>query len=91
MGVGVRRPAENLCGYPEVVSDEHDAATDFVAPFRLVESLVNMWTKHPGPERARLPEHVADACIRVHGMPDSVTPVLRARSHTELRRYAAGG
>jgi AcrR family transcriptional regulator len=32
------------------------AAADL--PFRLVESLVNMWTKQPGPERATLPEHL---------------------------------
>jgi len=55
----------------------------------LVESLVNMWTKQPSPERTRLPEHVADACIRVLGMPDSATIRLRARSHLELTRYAA--
>ena len=64
-----------------------EAAADL--PFRLVESLVNMWTKQPGPERTRLPEHVADACIRVLGMPDSATIRLRARSHLELTRYAA--
>src|SRR6195256_4694797 len=63
-----------------------EAAADL--PFRLVESLVNMWTKRPGPERGKLPEHVADACIRVLGMPDSATPRLRARSHLELARYA---
>jgi len=64
-----------------------EAAADL--PFRLVESPVNMWTKQPGPERTRLPEHVADACIRVLGMPDSATIRLRARSHLELTRYAA--
>jgi AcrR family transcriptional regulator len=63
-----------------------EAAADL--PFRLVESLVNMWTKQPGPERAKLPEHVADACIRVLGLPDSATPELRARSDLELDRYA---
>jgi AcrR family transcriptional regulator len=64
-----------------------EAAADL--PFRLVESLVNMWTRQPGPERSMLPEHVADACIRVLGMPDSATPALRARSHLELTRHAA--
>ncbi|MDT7766675.1 MAG: hypothetical protein QOC63_6095 [Mycobacterium sp.] len=63
-----------------------EAAADL--PFRLVESLVNMWTKQPGPDREKLPEHVADACIRVLGMPDSATPGLRARSRLELARYA---
>ena len=66
-----------------------EAAADL--PFRLVESLVNMWTTPPGPDRTKLPEHVADACIRVLGLPDSVTPALRARSHLELTRYSAGG
>src|SRR4051812_47940885 len=61
-----------------------EAAADL--PFRLVESLVNIWTKQPGPERARLPEHVADACIRVLGMPESATRALHARSQRELRR-----
>ena len=61
-----------------------EAAADL--PFRLVESLVNMWTKQPGPERARLAEHVADACIRVLGMPESATQALRARSQLELGR-----
>ena len=61
-----------------------EAAADL--PFRLVESLVNMWTKPPGQDRATLPEHVADACIRVLGMPDSAAPALRARSQLELTR-----
>ena len=65
----------------------HEAAADL--PFRLVESLVNMWTKPPGQDRATLPEHVADACIRVLGMPDSAAPALRARSQLELIRHAA--
>jgi hypothetical protein len=48
-----------------------------------------MWTKRSAPERTKLAEHVADACIRVLGMPDNATPALRARSHLELTRYAA--
>jgi AcrR family transcriptional regulator len=74
-----------------VVADTgvHEAAADL--PFRLVESLVNMWTKHPSAKRSALPEHVADACIRVLGMPDSATPGLRARSQLELARYEASG
>jgi hypothetical protein len=72
-----------------IVADTGVDAAAADLPFRLVESLVNMWTKQPGPERARLPEHVADACIRVLGMPDSATPKLRARSHLELTRHAA--
>jgi AcrR family transcriptional regulator len=64
-----------------------EAAADL--PFRLVESLVNMWTKPPGHDRATLPEHVADACIRVLGMPDSAAPALRARTQLELTRSTA--
>jgi AcrR family transcriptional regulator len=64
----------------------HEAAADL--PFRLVESLVNMWTKRPSPDRSSLPEHVADACIRVLGIPNTAMPELRARSHAELARYA---
>jgi AcrR family transcriptional regulator len=72
-----------------VVADTgvHEAAADL--PFRLVESLVNMWTKQPSPHHAALPEHVADACIRVLGIPDSATPGVRARSRLELARYVA--
>jgi AcrR family transcriptional regulator len=65
-----------------------EAAADL--PFRLVESLVNMWTSQSSPERSALPEHVADACIRVLGVPDSATPGLRARSHRELARHTGG-
>jgi AcrR family transcriptional regulator len=72
-----------------VVADTgvHEAAVDL--PFRLVESLVNMWTKQSGPDSSALPEHVADACIRVLGMPDTAMPALRARTELELARYDA--
>ncbi|MDT5015806.1 MAG: hypothetical protein QOD39_1966, partial [Mycobacterium sp.] len=63
----------------------HEAAAGL--PFRLVESLVNMWTPEPSRERTALPEHVADACIRVLGMSESTTPGLRVRSRRELARY----
>jgi AcrR family transcriptional regulator len=59
-----------------------EAAADL--PFRLVESLVNMWTKDPGDDHRTLPTHVADACMRVLGIPDSQTPALRARTAVEL-------
>lgn len=63
----------------------HLAAADL--PFRLVESLVNMWTVPSGPERSELPVHVADACLRVLGIPDEATPALRERSLREVERY----
>jgi AcrR family transcriptional regulator len=63
----------------------HEAAADL--PFRLVESLVNMWSVSAGPERTELPVHVADACMRVLGIPDSATSALRARSLAEVQRY----
>lgn len=62
------------------------AAADL--PFRLVESLVNMWSLPAGPERAELPFHVADACMRVLGISDGETPALRDRSRREVERYA---
>jgi AcrR family transcriptional regulator len=65
----------------------HAVAADL--PFRLVESLVNMWTLPPGPQRSELPVHVADACMRVLGIPDAATPELRARTERELTLYPA--
>ncbi|BBX33769.1 TetR family transcriptional regulator [Mycolicibacterium mageritense DSM 44476 = CIP 104973] len=58
-------------------SGVHDAAADL--PFRLVESLVNMWSTPEG-RRSELPGHVADACLRVLGLPDHTIPRLRYRS-----------
>jgi AcrR family transcriptional regulator len=63
----------------------HEAAADL--PFRLVESLVNMWSVPPGPERSALPVHVADACMRVLGIPDGETSAFRERTTAELQRY----
>ncbi|MDG4664687.1 TetR/AcrR family transcriptional regulator [Mycobacterium sp. 236(2023)] len=45
-----------------------EAAADL--PFRLVESLVNMWSTADGVQRSQLPVHVADACLRVLGFSD---------------------
>ena len=56
-------------------------------PFHLVESLVNMWSMPHGRERATLPNHVADACMRVVGIADSATSTLRERSDEEVGRY----
>jgi AcrR family transcriptional regulator len=53
------------------------AAADL--PFRLVESLVNMWSTPAGPGRDELPEHVADACVRVVGVADPHTLHERTR------------
>ncbi|WP_422748580.1 TetR/AcrR family transcriptional regulator [Mycobacterium sp. WMMD1722] len=63
----------------------HEAAADL--PFRLVESLVNMWSVPPGDEREQLPVHVADACMRVLGITDHDIPALRGRSAAEVARY----
>ncbi|MCV7284667.1 TetR/AcrR family transcriptional regulator [Mycolicibacterium wolinskyi] len=67
----------------------HEAAADL--PFRLVESLVNMWSMPPGPQRSELPHHVADACMRVLGLSDAATSSLRERSRADLSRYAPEG
>ncbi|MDP9167535.1 MAG: TetR/AcrR family transcriptional regulator [Actinomycetota bacterium] len=66
-------------------TDVHLAAADL--PFRLVESLSNMWSVPPGPERTELPVHVADACLRVLGVPDAETVALRERTSAEIGRY----
>jgi len=63
----------------------HEAAADL--PFRLVESLVNMWSVPPGLQRAQLPGHVADACMRVLGVTEFAIPALRERSAAEVVRY----
>ncbi|MCV7209402.1 TetR/AcrR family transcriptional regulator [Mycolicibacterium canariasense] len=63
----------------------HPAAADL--PFRLVESLVNMWSEPHGPERAELPVHVADACLRVLGSVDAATPRLRESSAAVIERH----
>jgi len=47
-----------------------------------------MWSVPRGPERSELPFHVADACLRVLGIPDDATPAVRARSRDEVERYA---
>ncbi|WP_179469042.1 TetR/AcrR family transcriptional regulator [Mycolicibacterium vinylchloridicum] len=53
-----------------------DDAADL--PFRLVESLVNMWSPPPRPDPSTLAGHVADACLRVLGVNDSALTALRA-------------
>lgn len=63
----------------------HPAAADL--PFRLVESLVNMWSVPAGPQRSELPVHVADACLRVLG--DPTTPELRERSRRVVADHPA--
>lgn len=62
-----------------------EAAADL--PFRLVESLVNMWSVPAGAQRDELPYHVADACLRVLGIPESAIGPLRDRGSTAVSRY----
>lgn len=64
----------------------HDDAADL--PFRLVESLVNMWSGQPRPDRTALPHHVADACLRVLGVTDDTLTGLRDGTRERLRRYS---
>jgi len=63
----------------------HAAAADL--PFRLVESLVNMWSVPPGTERDELPLHVADACLRVLGASDAEPHPLRQRTRALIEGY----
>ncbi|BBX08202.1 TetR/AcrR family transcriptional regulator [Mycolicibacterium aichiense] len=53
-----------------------DDAADL--PFRLVESLVNMWIPPPHPDPAALARHVADACLRVLGVTEDQLAALSA-------------
>lgn len=64
----------------------HDAAADL--PFRLVESLVNMWSGQPRLDCRGLPEHVADASLRVLGVAEDTVAGLREDTRERLRRYA---
>ena len=52
-------------------------------PFRLVESLVNMWSPPPRPDSATLAGHVADACLRVLGVSEDALAALRASGPVE--------
>lgn len=65
-----------------VISDTgvDEAAGDL--PFRLVESLVNMWSTPDGAQRSELPIHVADACLRVLGVSESQISQVRDRTHS---------
>ncbi|BBX83286.1 TetR family transcriptional regulator [Mycolicibacterium aubagnense] len=63
----------------------HPAAADL--PFRLVESLVNMWSVPHGPQRSELPMHVADAGVRVLGVLDAETPELRKRTRQVIELH----
>ena len=62
-----------------------DDAADL--PFRLVESLVNMWSRPPQPDHARLAGHVGDACLRVLGVTDDAFPALRTSTGHYLARF----
>ena len=59
-------------------------------PFRLVESLVNTRADHTDGDRTGLPMHVADACVRVLGLPDADFSALRASSSRVLAGLRAG-
>lgn len=67
----------------------HEAAADL--PFRLVESLVNMWSVPHGPERSELPMQVADASMRVLGILDAETPALRSRTRRVIELHSGPG
>lgn len=47
-------------------------------PFRLVESLVNIRAARPDRQRSALPAHIADACMRVLGVPADAILALQA-------------
>ncbi|CAN5232639.1 transcriptional regulator AmtR [soil metagenome] len=53
-------------------------------PFRLVESLVNIRAAHPDRQRSALPGHIADACMRVLGVPADAILALQAATDRGL-------
>ena len=61
-----------------------DDAADL--PFRLVESLVNMWSRPARPDQDTLAGHVADACLRVLGVTDDTLAALRASGPARVGR-----
>jgi AcrR family transcriptional regulator len=63
------QPHENGAAVSEEAAD---------LPFRLVESLVNIRAAHPDRQRSALPGHIADACMRVVGVPAADMPALQA-------------
>ncbi len=63
----------------------HPAAADL--PFRLVESLVNMWSTPHGPQRSELPMQVADAGLRVLGILDAETRQVRNRTEQVVQLH----
>lgn len=63
-------------------------------PFRLVEALVNMraaksaeHSAPQGPDGTALAERVADACLRVLGVPDEPLTTIRTRTRSLLARH----
>jgi AcrR family transcriptional regulator len=61
-----------------------DEAADL--PFRLVESLVHMRGKRSTAEWSTLPEHIADACVRVLGVAEVGIAQARGRTHDVHQR-----
>ena len=67
-----------------LLAEQYEAAHDeFV---RLVESLVNMRSKHHSTEWSSLPEHIADACVRVLGVAGTDIAALRGRTRQIQQR-----
>lgn len=60
-------------------------------PFRLVESLVNLFDADPGEDRDVLPAEIADACVRVLGVENSAIHALRTNSIDVIARFNCAG
>jgi AcrR family transcriptional regulator len=63
-----------------IIADTGVASEAADLPFRLVESLVHMRGSGSHPQRSAMPEHIADACVRVLGVAEA--DIGRARSRT---------
>jgi hypothetical protein len=73
----------------DIIADTGVADDAADLPFRLVESLVNMWSGQRASEPSTLPENVADACIRVLGVAGSAMPRLRTSTRRQLASHGA--
>lgn len=61
----------------EVVGSSGIDAAAADLPFRLTESLVNVWSEHRADDVAALAVHVADASLRLLGVPEELIRTLR--------------
>lgn len=72
-----------------IIADTGLAGEAADLPFCLVESLVTMRAKRTASHPSSLPEHIADACLRVLGVSDGEICGLQTRTRAEIARFDA--